>query len=169
MTDEVPFDPVGTLRTLAAHGVRFVVIGGYGANLQGSPVVTFDLDICYARDEANLTRLAAALLELGAKLRGPNVPGDLPFEPDARALALGDTFTYSTRAGPLDVLATPSGTRGFADLEANATYFDLGDINVLVASVDDLIRMKAASARPKDQFGLIHLRALRRRLEEGGP
>ncbi len=165
---EVPtFDPVGALKVLVEHEVHFVVIGGYAAGLQGSPVVTFDLDICYARDEGNLERLASALRALGARLRGPDVPEDLPFEPDERALALGDTFTFATLAGPLDVLATPSATRGFADLDADAQTMDVGGFTVRAASVDDLIRMKAASGRPKDQFGLIHLRALRRRLEGG--
>ncbi len=166
MTEEGEFDPIGALRALVENEVQFVVIGGFGAALLGSPVVTFDLDICYATDDRNLRRLACALDVLGAKLRGPDVPADLPFEPDERALALADSFTFRTVAGPLDVLATPTGTRGFADLAAGAQPVDVGGFSVLVASVDDLIRMKTEADRPKDRFGLIHLRALRRRLEE---
>jgi len=49
-----------------AHGVRFVLIGGYAGNVRGSSVITGDLDICYARDPANLERLAAALQEMEA-------------------------------------------------------------------------------------------------------
>lgn len=167
MTEDEPFDPNRALRTLVEHGVRFVVIGGYGAALLGSPVVSFDLDICSARNEENLRRLADALKELGARLRGPDVPDRLPFEADERALALGDSFTFSTVAGPVDILATPTGTHGFDDLDAAAVALDLGGFVVRVASVDDLIRMKEKAGRSKDQFGLIHLRALRRRLEEG--
>jgi hypothetical protein len=168
MTDEPVFDPIAALRSLADHEVEFIVIGGYGAGLLGSPVVTFDLDICHSPDERNLVRLAAALEDLGARLRGPGVPLDLPFEPGERALALADSFTFLTSAGPLDVMATPRGTRGFPDLVAKATPLDLGGFTVLVASVDDLIRMKVEAGRPKDQFGLIHLRAMRKRMDETG-
>jgi hypothetical protein len=134
--------------------------------LQGSPTVTDDIDICYARDEENLERLAAALNELGAELRGPNLPANLPFILDAKTLALGDSFTLSTRAGPLDVLATPSGTRGFPELEADAVKMPLGEISVLVASVDALIRMKRAAGRRKDLIEVEVLGAVRRELEE---
>ena len=59
---EPPFDPLTALRTLAERGVRFVLIGGYAGALRGSPVITGDLDICYARDDDNVERLAGALL-----------------------------------------------------------------------------------------------------------
>ena len=48
---------------LDLHKVRYVVIGGLGAVLHGSPIVTQDADICPARDPENLHRLAAALRE----------------------------------------------------------------------------------------------------------
>ena len=128
--------------------------------------MTDDIDICYARDEENLRQLASALEELGARLRGPNLPAHLPFLLDAKTLALGDSFTFSTRAGPLDILATPSGTRGFADLEADAVEMRLGDIRVLVASLDALIRMKRAAGRKKDLIEVEVLGAVRRELEE---
>ena len=116
---EAPFDPVTALRTLLEHDVRFVLIGGFAGALRGSPVITGDLDICYARDDANLERLAETLRSLEARLRG--APPDVPFLLDARTLRAGDHFTFSTSVGPLDILGTPSGTKGFADLDPNAT------------------------------------------------
>ncbi len=166
---ETAFDPLGLLRVLVRHGVRFVLIGGYAATVRGAELVTGDLDICYARDQENLERLAAALRELGAKLRGPGVPDDLPFRLDALTLRHGDSFTFSTSAGPLDVLGTPSGTRGFPDLDAGAGDADLGDgLVIRVVSIDDLIRMKRAAGRAKDATHLEHLGALRDELERRG-
>ncbi len=163
MTD---FDPMRILRSLADHEVRFVMIGGLAGNLRGTADVTSDLDICYARDDDDLVRLAAALHDLSARLRGPGVPDDAPFIPDALALRHGDTFTFATDAGAFDILATPSGTRGFADLDADATTMDVGDgILVRVASVDDLMRMSRASGRSKDILHLEHLAALREEIE----
>lgn len=160
------FDPDTILRTLDAHGVRFVVVGGLAGNFRGTADVTNDLDVCYARDAENLERLAAALEELDARLRGPGVPDDVPFVADALALQHGDTFTFVTSAGAFDILATPSGTTGFEDLDTGATSIDLGrGLLVRVASLDDLMRMKRAAGRPKDLIQLEHLGALREEIE----
>jgi hypothetical protein len=161
---EPAFDPLAALRVLLEHRVRFVLIGGYAAALRGSPVITGDLDLCYARDDANLKRLAEALHELGARLSG--APPDVPFELDAGALRAGDRFTFSTSVGPVDVLGTPAGTAGFADLDSKATDETIDGITVRVAALDDLIRMKHAAGRPKDLIALEWLSALRDELEE---
>lgn len=154
------FDPVHILRRLQAHRVRFVLVGGLAAKAHGSPTLTVDIDICYARDPDNLESLAAALGELGAKLRG--APSDLPFHPDRPTLERGDTFTFTTEHGDLDILATPSGTAGYDDLAANAEEALLGEALVVrVACLDDLIRMKRAAGRPKDRVELEILGALR--------
>jgi hypothetical protein len=142
------FDPLRALRTLDEHGVRFVLIGGLGARLHGSPTVTNDTDICYERTPANLEQLAAALQELHAQLRDAHE--DLPFQLDAATLAAGDHFTFVTDAGNLDVLGSPAGIGGFRSLARSATAMELDDLTVLVASIDDLIAMKRAAGRPKD-------------------
>jgi len=160
---EPPFDPLGALRTLSEHGVRFVLIGGYAAALRGSPMITGDIDICYARDDANLQALAATLEELGATLRG--APPDILFRLDAATLKAGDHFTFSTKAGAVDCLGIPAGTDGFADLDASATDEDLDGLMVRVASIDDLIRMKQAAGRPQDLIAVEWLSALRDELE----
>lgn len=159
------FDPLGALRLLSAHGVRFVLIGGFAAALRGSPMITGDLDVCYARDGANLDALAAALVELGATLRG--APEDVPFVLDSATLKTGDHFTFATELGALDALGTPAGTDGFADLDASATAEDLDGLVVRVASVDDLIRMKRAAGRPQDLIAVEWLSALRDELDDG--
>jgi hypothetical protein len=158
------FDPIGILRTLTRHEVRFVVIGGLAGAIRGSPVITGDVDICHARDGANLERLAEALRELGAHLRG--APEDVPFRLDAATPLAGDHFTFSTSLGPLDCLGTPAGTEGFRDLDATATDEDLDGLSVRVASLDDLIRMKRAAGRPQDRIAIEWLSALRDEIQE---
>lgn len=158
-----PFDPIRSLETLLRHRARFVVIGGFAGRLWGSTTVTNDLEICYARDLKNLRALAGALSDLEASLRG--APDGLPFHPDAEALARGDHFTFSTNAGNLDCLATPAGSGGFADLIAGSTPMKLDSIEVPVASVDDLIRLKRAAGRPKDLIEVEILGALKEEME----
>ena len=119
------YDPLGALRTLDEHGVRYVVIGGVAGRLWGSPTLTNDTDICCAWDPENLARLASALHQLHARLRG--VDDDVPFLLDAETLARGRNFTFSTATGALDVMGAPAGVDGFEELAANAVAFDLGD------------------------------------------
>jgi hypothetical protein len=156
-------DPLAALRTLADHGVRFVLIGGQAGLAHGSTLLTNDVDVCYDREPDNLERLATALASIHARLRG--VAEDVPFLLDARTLRNGDSFTFETDHGPLDVLATPSGTRGYPDLVAGATRMDFGAFQVDVVSIDDLIRMKRAAGRAKDAFAVEVLVALRDEIE----
>ena len=157
---EEPFDFLTPLELLAERGVRFVVIGGVAARLHGSNVITGDLDICYARDDENLERLAQVLAGLGARLRG--APGDIRFLLDAKTLRKGDHFMFTTRMGPLDILGTPAGMPGgYEALERGAEEFDLEGISVKVASIDDLITMKRSAGRPKDLRMVEELGALR--------
>ncbi|MBA3552766.1 MAG: hypothetical protein H0W27_07845 [Actinobacteria bacterium] len=161
------FDFLRSLRTLVEHEVRFVVIGGLAGRLHGSTTVTNDLDICYARDEGNLDRLARALRDLNARLRG--VEDAVPFVLDANTLKAGDHFTFVTDAGSLDCLGTPAGVTGFEQLDRNATPMELNGWSVRVAAVDDLIRMKRAAGRPKDLIEVEVLGALRDEIESRRP
>jgi hypothetical protein len=151
---------------LQEHGVRFIVIGGVAGRLWGSPTMTNDIDICYARDHTNLEHLAAALEELGARLRG--VDDDVPFVLDAETLAVGQNFTFTTVTGSLDILGLPAGVSGFEELDANAVSFDLGEgLVVRVCHLDDLIRMKQAAGRAKDRIEVEVLSAVRDETENG--
>lgn len=153
------FDPQSVIRLLGRHRVRYVLIGGLAAVTHGSPLVTQDVDVCHARDDTNLRRLAAALKEVDAALRGAD-PG-IRIRLDAKTLRAGDAFTFTTDIGWVDLLGTPAGTDGYEDLARTADAFDLFGYRVLVASVEDLIRMKRASGRPKDLLALEELGALR--------
>jgi hypothetical protein len=163
------FDPTKAFRTLNRYHVRYVVIGGLASEFLGAAIGTNDIDICYERTPANMDRLSEALKDLHAVLRVARVDEDLPFILDGRTLAAGDSFTFRSDAGDLDVLGTPSGTGGFRDLDADATTYDLGDgLLVRVVSLDDLIRMKEAASRPKDEAHLHVLTALKQRIEDKG-
>ncbi len=160
------FDPLALLTLLDDHDIEFVVIGGVAAAALGSPMVTFDLDICYARHRENLERLADALREVNATLRGVSEP--VPFLLDADTLERGDHFTFDTDLGPIDVLGKPAGSTGYDELVRNALAVDLQGLRVMITSLEDLIRMKEAAGRPKDLIALENLSALRDEIEEQG-
>ena len=160
------YDPERILKKLLEHGVRFVVIGGVAAALQGSPMLTADVDVSYERSADNLERLARALGEMNARLRG--IDEDLPFEFDARALRSGANFTFVTDLGDLDVIGWPDGISSYDELAREAVPMRIGGREVLVASIDDLIRMKRAAGRPKDVAGALALEEVKRQLGTKG-
>lgn len=152
------FDPREALRVLTEHGVEFVVIGGLAAAVHGAPVPTFDIDVCYRRSPDNIARLVAALRELRAYLAG--APAGLPFQLDEKTIANGQNFTFDTAIGEVDCLGEPAGVKGYESLAANAERTTLGGIEVAVCALEDLVRMKRAAGRPKDQLVLPFLDAL---------
>jgi len=160
MTTSGVFDAFAILRLLHRHAVQFVIIGGIAGNLRGSNLITNDLDICFARDRENLRKLAAALNELHARLR--NFPPDLPYIVDEHALRLGQTFTFETDYGLFDCLGNPDGTDGYLQLRGNSECMDVDGMPTYVASLADLILMKEAANREKDQWALVTLRALQK-------
>jgi hypothetical protein len=166
MSELPPHAPVDALEALVARRVRFVVIGGFASQLRGSPSLTGDTDLCCARDAENLERLALALSDLEASLRG--APRDLPFASDVRTLEAGDHFTFDTTAGALDILGHPSGIPGgYEELERAADQMEIAPgLSVTVASIDDMIRMKRAAGRPKDLIEVEVLGALRDEIDE---
>lgn len=158
--DRPRFDPERILAVLARHQVKFVVIGGYAAVLAGIDVVTRDIDITPATDEPNLERLAEALKELHAAIRvGANEP-PVPLPADARLLARTQILNLTTDAGDLDITSRPDGTDGYHDLERHAYRQSIGEgLDVMIASLQDIIRSKTAAGRAKDLATLPQLQA----------
>ena len=160
---EADFDPERVLRALSDAEARYVLIGGMAAILHGDAGVTIDLDITPAFDPDNLERLAAALRSLGARIRADGSPEGIPFDCSGAFLSnLGReaVLNLTTQAGDIDVAFTPSGTQGFRDLKRDAVSIEVAGATILVASLADIIRSKAAADREKDRRALPRLRSL---------
>ncbi len=150
----------GILRKLAEHDVRYVLIGALAATFHGSPLRTDDVDICPDPTESNLERLGRALMELGAEEWDPHKGDPVPRNFDAEMLALDKTWILWTDQGRLDLVYEPAGTGGYKDLAAHAIVFEIDDLAVTVASLEDVIRSKEAAGREKDHSQLPTLRRL---------
>ena len=159
MAQRPEFRPRPILDALIAHRVDFVVIGGMAGILRGSSYPTYDLDVAYARDVENLERLASALVELGATVRG--APPDLPFVLDAKTLENGTHFTFNTPHGSIDILTDPDGAPKYDELKkAAGEPQPLEGVLVYAASLDHLIGMKEAAGRNKDKLMASEYRTL---------
>ncbi|MGI8535946.1 MAG: hypothetical protein ACR2K2_05495 [Mycobacteriales bacterium] len=154
------FLPEQILGILVEHDVRFVLIGGMGAVAHGSNLLTEDVDITPEASAANLDRLAHALRALDARVRHPDIPEGLAFSCDATSLAAAIFWNLTTPFGDLDISFTPAGTTGYRSLAAEAEPFSFRGVSVQLASLQSIVRSKAAANRPKDHRALPVLREL---------
>ncbi len=163
MPEIAPLDPERIVRLLAEHGVDYVLIGALAARLQGFPRLTADIDITPARDPENLGRLAAALRELDARVYAEGVPEGLAFDCSGATLARAELWNLTTSAGRLDLAFRPSGTDGYEGLASGAVRFEVFGVELLAASLRDIIRSKEAADRPQDRQDVLVLREILRR------
>ncbi len=158
--DALTPDFSNVLISLEAAGVRFVLIGGLAMIAHGSAHITLDIDICYARDQNNLNSLVAALKPSSPRLRG--APEGLPFFFDSRLFSNVFNLTLATDLGSIDLLGEVPGVGSFETLWEHSVVLEVNGAVVHVASLEDLIAMKRAANRPKDQNHLLELEALRK-------
>lgn len=155
------FDPARVFETLDRYGVDYVTIGGWAVIAHGYVRATMDIDFMARRDHENIGRLAAALSELNARLRGVDAE-KLGIDPtDPLVLGNGASFTMDTDAGPLDFLNDVPGADDYDHVRSRASKANAGGVAVWVVGYDDLVTMKEASGRPQDLLDLQQLRAQR--------
>lgn len=144
---EAPLDAERILRALAEHGVEYVLIGGLAVQTHGHVRTTNDADLIPAPNRANLERLAAALRSLEARVLNP---GHEDATVDAAMLPKSTIWQFATRDGGIDIMREVPGGGPYPELSERALRVRLGDIEVPVVDLDDLIRMKLARGRPVD-------------------
>lgn len=165
------FDPDRVLATLDRHDVEYLLVGGLAARAHGAERQTADVDCVPNTAVENLARLAAALIELRARLRVGGMSDEeaskLPITIDAETLLAFGSSTWMTDAGPLDLLVElrdRDGDRhGYSDLVTRAVGYEVGELSVLLASLDDIVASKEFAGREKDNEALPELNELLRR------
>jgi hypothetical protein len=134
---ERPLRAAAILEKLVRSRVEFVVVGGIAVQTHGYIRSTRDIDIVPSPSPPNAQRLSQVLSALSAVEVGR----------DAHLVR------FKTSEGRLDVLdldETAGAPSSYDDLRSRALVIDFDGIEIPVASLDDLIRMKRAAGRPHD-------------------
>lgn len=152
----------GLLRAFAKQGVRFVVIGGVSAALQGVPAVTYDLDLVLEHEAENLDRAHAVLSDLEACFR-EHLPRRL--EPRRADMDAPGAMLLATRLGPLDLLGTVATGWRYPELVRRARSVQVApDLELRILDLPALIELKETVGREKDLAMLpLYRRTLRER------
>ena len=90
------------LEGLIEADVKFILVGGLAAVVQGAPITTMDVDIVHKRSSDNIAKLLAFLKSIDAFHRRPD---DKVIEPTEHDISGVGHALFTTRLGPLDVLA----------------------------------------------------------------
>lgn len=149
---ERPPTPLQTdkvVATLSRNDVDYLVVGGFAMQVHGSHRTTLDLDIVVDDSRENLGRLALALGELGAELKGfePGLPK--PDLSDRRTISQLASVRAETDAGDLDIFIGPSmmaGAGKWEDMRERSVTTTIAGTQVRVVGSDDLIGLKRATA-----------------------
>lgn len=162
------FEPERIFETLNRHGVRYVVIGAFAANLQGWPEPTEDIDVTPDRDPRNFQRLAAALIELGGVALGEDGEPLTDWPLDDQHLKMVDRTLVQTSYGELDVVVNPAGAHGYPDLVNDARSYPVAEgVEILAVSLRRVIESKQIVGREKDRAVLPRLREILDEQEPG--
>ena len=164
--------------TLIRHDVEFLLVGGVATQAYGATRPTKDFDCLIRRAGENLEHLAAAMRELGARLRVAGLSDEeaalLPVQITAETMVRMEISTWQTDAGAFDVLVDIPALDGrrlrYEDLIPSANQLGHAGVLVQVASLEDIIASKKWADRPKDRDALPELEAIvatqaRRRVE----
>jgi hypothetical protein len=142
------------LRTLAATGQRFVVVGGVAAVMHGVERVTYDLDLVIDLEPDACRRVIEALLADGWQARAPVDPLGLA-DPAVRESWVTDkgmmVFSLWDSRGsrpPIDLFARYP--LDFEALSRDAPAADLDSISIRIASPPHLVATKRSAGRPRD-------------------
>lgn len=144
-------------------GVECVIVGGLAATIHGSARLTQDIDLVYARTDANIRRLVAALKPHSPYLRG--APRGLPFEWNEVTVKRGLNFTLTSDIGDIDLFGEIVGGGDYQALLPHTQTVELFGRPCRCLDLPGLIRAKRAAGRPRDLDALAELETL---LEEPG-
>jgi hypothetical protein len=156
---------------LQGAGVRYLVVGGVAVALHGHPRFTADLDLVVALDPGNARKALAALAGLGYRPRAP-VDGALFADPavrqgwiDEKGLVVFTLWSPEHPATEVDLFVREPFP--FDAAWARATFASLGEVEVPVASIADLVALKRVAGRPKDLEDIRVLEAIAREGKHG--
>jgi predicted nucleotidyltransferase len=151
------------LEGLLEAGIKFILVGGLAAVVQGAPVTTMDVDIVHYRSSANISKLIAFLKSINAIYRRSD---DKVIGPCERDISQMGHFLFTTRFGPLDVLAFIEQGKVYEDLLEHTIEIELRGHKIRVLNLKTLVELKKTSRDSKDKQRLTVLEETLRQVNE---
>jgi predicted nucleotidyltransferase len=154
----LPEDLRQLLLALNAHGVEYLVVGGWAVGFYSEPRATNDIDLFIRADDRNSKAVFRALAEFGAPL-ADFTPADFCDSPTS-------IFQIGQAPARADILQSIDGV-AFDEAWSRRLQFSLEGIEVNVISAEDLIENKVQSGRLRDLADVEAIREANRGEKDG--
>ena len=151
------------LEGLLEADIKFILVGGLAAVVQGAPVTTMDVDIVHNRSSENISKLLAFLKSIDATYRRPDDKVIGPNEGDISGMG---HFLFTTQFGPLDVLAFIEQGKTYEDLLEHTVEIEFRGHIIRVLNLKALVELKKTSRDAKDKQRLIVLEETLKQVNE---
>jgi hypothetical protein len=148
------------LSAFHAHGVKYLIVGGYAVIFYAQPRATKDIDLFIKADPANAHAIYSALAGFGAPLTGIRAEDFADH---------GSFFRFGHDPYGIDILPDIPGIEFDAAWErrVEAVIDPQSGFKAFFISRDDLIAAKLASGRTRDLADVEDIRAASQKTEPG--
>ncbi len=157
------------LEALHKGRIRYLIVGGLAVNLYGVPRVTQDIDLIISTSKTNILKIITILKNQGYVPRLPVNPEDLADSDkvkdwvENRNLKAFSFYHKKDNYKVVDiVLVHPL---DFEESFKNRTVKKVENVEIYLASIDDLIETKEFSGRAQDISDIEMLKKARKYLE----
>ena len=137
----LPEDLRQPLLAFNAHGVEYLIVGGYAVGVYAEPRATKDLDLFIRSEVRNSEAVYRALAAYGAPVAGLT-PADFRDDPDS-------VFQIGQPPARIDILQHLDGVV-FDEAWEDRTEVSLDDVAAHVISAEHLVRSKLKTGRISD-------------------
>jgi len=151
------------LEGLIEADIQFILVGGLAAVIQGAPVTTMDVDIVHRQSPDNISKLVAFLKSIDAFYRRLD---HRVIEPNREDLEGKGHALFTTRLGPLDVLAVIEDGKAYEDLLEHTIEIEFRGHVIRVLDLKTLVDFKKSSKDSKDKRRLPVLKETLRQLKD---
>ncbi len=131
------------------HEVKYLIAGAYAMSKVGYSRSTYDIDLWIEKTEENAIRIFQALDEFGVAFHIE--PNDF--------LAPNSVLQIGIEPNRIDILTDIDGL-SFEDAWQNKQLANFDELQAYTLEINDLIKNKEASNRPKDKLDLVQLKEL---------
>ncbi len=133
------------------YQVKFLIVGAYAMSKVGYSRSTYDIDLWIEKTKQNTIKIYSALEEFGVPFK---------INPDD-FLAPNSVLQIGIEPNRIDILTDIDGLE-FNDAWKNRQVAKFDELSAFILEINDLIKNKKASNRPKDKLDLVQLQELKK-------
>lgn len=157
---------IDLLKAVEKAGIQYLVVGGMAVNFHGIIRPTKDIDFIVYLETNNLLKFCKLMTDLGYRPKAPVKAEDFA-DPEKRRDWIKNknmiVFCFYHQDDLMNVIDVfVEHPLPFEEIYARRTLVPLGEVNISVIGIPDLIKLKEKAGRMQD---LADIRALRQVLE----